>query len=308
MPAALDEARDAFWSRYNRSSEFPISAATAVLIHSLVAGLVVLTLGWFMQRTSKPAVAMQLVFDYGSEIDGASEPVTGAEASELPPAESLRASELILPLPAELPQPIEPKPEPNLAEAPQPVPTPKADFRPVDDALRGKLSGSKKGDGGEKGTGPGGTGADASRARMQRWVLRFRTADGEDYLNQLAAMKAELLVPLPPDEKTLIHIPDLKNPAKRGPAAAEDLKRLAGFVRFSDLREESVRGVCEALKLDAKAKSFHAFFPKQIEEQLAKKEIGFHNRRPEGILQTVFEIRIVNGDAAILVVDQVVKP
>ena len=50
----------------------------------------------------------------------------------------------------------------------------------------------------------------------------------------------------------------------------------------SDTRPDSVRGVCEVLGVkEPNVKSFWAFFPKGLEDELDRKEKGYRNRRPE---------------------------
>ena len=131
--------------------------------------------------------------------------------------------------------------------------------------------------------------------------------DGQDYLDQLAAMGAVILIPLPPENKECLYFPNLKKPGERRLATEGDLKKLAGQVRFSDARPESVRAVCEALGVKEKARTFWAFFPKDLEDELARKEIGYRNRRPEDVAETVFRITLRDGKAEITVVDQSAK-
>lgn len=143
--------------------------------------------------------------------------------------------------------------------------------------------------------------------RSLRWVLRFRVTDGRDYVAQLRLVGAEILVPLPPDNKEAHVFPDLNDLKKGRTATADDLKRLAGKVKFSDTRREQVAEVVAALGLDAKPKEFWAFFPKELEDELARKEKAYRNRKPEDIEETIFRVTVRAGKLEIVVDDQRVK-
>jgi hypothetical protein len=320
MTATENEPREEFWTRYNRRFEFPLSAAMAVLLHTIAGGLVILTLAHLMSGSSKDSgVEVQLVPDLGFDDDGEGSTGSGGEEPKFEKdGNPLRAPVATQPNPVDLPTVKEPRPVINNPAGPEPIPQLGADYRELDETLRKKLfdnQGDKTGEGpqtgrgigGEKGAGPGGSGKDTSRERSLRWVLRFTTTDGRDYLNQLAAMGAEVVVPLSADNKQAIIFTDLKDPSKRRPATDEDLKRLAGMVRFYDSREDSVKGVVVELKPGGKPTSFFAFFPKLIEEELSRKELGYRNRRPEDIEETIFRIRVRDGKGQIEVVDQRIK-
>ena len=327
MSAILEDVseppQEEFWDRYNKRFEFPISTTIAVLVHVAVAALVIVTLVHFMNRSSKNGgMAVQLVPDLGMDDDGLGR--DGSGGVDDPKIESdsdpWRASLALLPSPTDLPKvqedirklfddesgtlPVSP------ANAPQ--------YKELDKLLREKLMqppGAKKGEGndagrgnsGQKGTGPGGDSKEDSRKRSLRWVLRFNTSSGRDYLDQLAAMNATVLIPVPPANKDAILFPDLKDRTIRRMATDDDLKRLAGQVRFSDGRVDSVKGVCEALGVADRPTAFWAFFPKPIEAELLRKEIGHLNRRPEEIEETVFRIRVANGKVEIAVAGQTAK-
>jgi hypothetical protein len=190
-----------------------------------------------------------------------------------------------------------------------------AAFNSVDEELRKKLLGSARGSGnekgrgddGSKGTGPGGSGSDSTRARTMRWVLRFRTASGEDYVQQLSAMGGTIIVPVPPENKEFLYYPDPKNPSSGRIATAADTRTVASQVKFGDSRPDSVAGVAGALRLNFKPKSFWAIFPKNVEEELERKERGYRNRRPEDIEETIFRITVRGGNVDVVVDDQKVK-
>lgn len=148
--------------------------------------------------------------------------------------------------------------------------------------------------------------AKLAKERSARWVLRFKVADGKEYVEQLKAMGAEILIPLPPDNKKSVLFRDLGKPEPKD-ATDADLKRLAGKVQFSDKRKEPVAGVMEVLKVDGKPPAFWAFFPKELADDLATKESSYRNRREENIEETVFRVTVREGKVEIVVADQKAK-
>lgn len=183
-----------------------------------------------------------------------------------------------------------------------------------EDIQKKLLGGGKPGTGGGPGSGDGpnkdgngGKGANSSRQRSLRWVLQFRTYSGRDYLDQLAALNAEVAIPLPPENKELILYRNLKNPGKGERMSQDQLVRLSGQIQFSDIRRESVRSVAEALGLDFTPNSFWAFLPRGIEDELSRLEKGYNNRQPEDIAETKFQVQIVGGRYKFLVSEQTLK-
>ena len=147
----------------------------------------------------------------------------------------------------------------------------------------------------------------SAAARSARWVLRIQSSDGKDYIKQLAALDAVLLVPVPPDNKTVWYIPDLQKPTEKRLGTDDDLKKLGGLVKFSDTRAESVKGVREVLGVKDEAKSFWVFLPHKVEDDLARKETGYRNRQVEDIQETAFRVITRNGKPEIVVDDQTVQ-
>ncbi len=299
-----------FWERYNKRLEFPLSTAVTVLIHALVAGLLVLVLSYLMNGSKVvSAVPVSLVEVVGQDDDGDGSAGSGRVDNpiEKAPTDPWQASRDLLPNPADLPK-VEAEIRKLLEDPERAVaisPANGAQYDQLDETLRKKFLQEPGGNKGA-GNGPGGIANDA-RSRSLRWVLRFTTTDGQDYLDQLAAMGAVILIPLPPENKECSYFPNLKKPGERRLATEGDLKKLAGQVRFSDARPESVRAVCEALSVKEKARTFWAFFPKGLEDELARKEMGYRNRRPEDVAETVFRVTLRDGKAEIAVVDQAAK-
>ena len=53
--------------------------------------------------------------------------------------------------------------------------------------------------------------------------------------------------------------------------------------------------------------AFWAFFPKELEEKLARMETGYRNRRSEDIEETIFRVTIRGGSYELVVDDQRIK-
>ncbi|HEY1187185.1 MAG TPA: hypothetical protein VGE74_05975 [Gemmata sp.] len=311
-----------FWDRYNRRLEFPLAAVAAVLLHVLV--LVVLVFGLFSLLKDKetPNPKLELVAVGG--LDDAGEGSAGSggkpEPDLIKDVSQERSTRDILPTPQALADAKEVVKKIVLEDPSGQLPISAANaaaYQQLDESLRKKLLGigSQKGSGpgagngdtGQQGNGPGGTGADSTRARGLRWVLRFKVANGRDYLDQLRSMGAEILVPIPPDEKECLVFPDLKQLDTKRNATDADFRRLAGKIKFSDTRRDAVHGVAGALGLDITPKTFWAFFPKELEDHLARLETGYRNRRAEDIEETIFRVTVRGGSYEFVVDEQVAK-
>lgn len=309
-----------FWEKYSRHLEFPLSSVGSILVHVMVAATIIFMFHLANTGTDRGAVPMKLVEPGGFDDEG--EGSQGSGGTEQPIAEGNhnpfeKKSNEVMPL-DKLPDAIANIKDlmKELDEGDAPVSaSAAAAFSSVDEELRKKLLGSKRGSGNEagrgddgtKGKGPGGTGADSTRARTMRWTLRFRTASGEDYIQQLASMKATLVIPVPPENKEMMYYSDLSNPTSGRIATAADTRVIASQVKFSDDRRSSVEGVSRVLKLSYTPRVFWAVFPKNIEEELERKEKGHRNRRPEDIEETIFRITVRGGNVDIVVDEQKIK-
>ena len=167
-----------------------------------------------------------------------------------------------------------------------------------------------KGKGGTGGdpdkTGPG-TGSDSTRARTMRWVIVFHTAGGRDYLDQLQALGAKVVVPLADGKTTYLYRTLTADPPTYTVMTEADWPELSGLVQFSDIAAESNQQVGDALGLGKLPKGFWAFFPKELEKELARKEVGHQQRRAEDIEETKFECVKKGGKYELVVVGQKVK-
>jgi len=314
-----------FWERYNRRLEFPLSTVAAVLLHVLIAVVIIRVL--LVLAASAPdrsSVDIKMVPEMGGlDDDGGGMAGSGGAPDPLAKGENdpWKANAAVLPDASTLPKVQEDLRKAINLDEPgvdaQVSAANAAQYEAVDVELKKKLLGIgvKKGSGaeggkgfdGSKGTGPGGAGANSSRARSLRWVMRFSTADGQDYVAQLAAMGAVILVPLPPENKDCLYFADLKNRDNRKMATAADINALAGQIKFSDTRAESVRGVCDALGVREAARSFWAFFPRGLEDELSRKETNYRNRKAEDIEETVYRVIARGGTYEIIVDDQTPK-
>ncbi len=284
-----------FWERYNKRLEFPLSAVGTVFLHVVVGAVLIFVLVGLMnsgEDRSGPAIKLGSVS--GTDDTGDGSEGTGIEDTNLARPEKdpfIDAVPNELPNPKSDPSPLLTDPGKNLADPNKIAPT-----------------GGSKGVG-TAGTGPGGVGADSTRARGYRWVLRFKVTSGKDYLEQLKALRAEIVIPVPPDDKKRIVIQDLNNPAGQKVADSADERRLNGKIMFSDTRRQMVREVIETLgvNLPGQPKAFYAHFPKDLEDELARKEVGYRNRRPEAIEETIFRVTIRGGSYEVVVEEQTPK-
>lgn len=306
-----------FWERYNRRLEFPLATVAAVLLHVAVAAFVIfLFVKILSQGPDKSDVPVKLIQMTGDDDVGEGMEGSGGGEKLKEGENQFKAQQDVLPTPEQLAQAEVAIKNIMLDDAGKlPVAAAnKAAFVNADQELLKKIMGSRSGAGpgdgrgttGETGKGPGGTGSDSTRARSLRWVMRFQTNDGGDYVAQLAAMGASILVPLPPENKQCLFFHDLRNPSPRM-ATEDDLKSLAGQIKFSDTRPGSVAGVLGALRVTQPAQSFWAFFPRGLEDDLSRKELAYRNRRSEDIEETIFRVIVRGGSYEVVVVSQTPK-
>jgi hypothetical protein len=290
------------WERYNKRLEFPIATVGTVFLHFVVGAIIVFgILGMMASAEDRSGPELKLMTVGGLDDTGEGSVGSGGNNdSDL--TQKTDPAQTDIPPPPPL---LDPKINPldlEAAKLTDPKTMPKVSG-PVG-------AGDQKGKGydGSAGTGPGGVGSDSTRARGLRWVLRFRVASGRDYLDQLKAMKAELLIPVPPDDKKFILISDLSNPTQKI-ADEADMRKLAKKIQFSDARRDQVKDVAAALNIPGNPppKVFWAFFPKELEEELARKETNYRNRRSEDIEETIFRIVVRGGNYDLIVDDQKVK-
>jgi hypothetical protein len=301
MPESAEPpGEEQFWKKYNARFECPIGSAVSVLAHVLIAAVLVFGfLGLMAGNRDRSPVSIIPIEDGDTGNgrpgeDGQFQQLGGTNAkssAETPPD--------LKPVKDELERQFR---EDLGADASIPDDLAKA-YKDLDDDLRKKLLGGKGG----AGPGPGGTGADSTRARGLRWVLRFGTKSGRDYLNQLKALKAVVMVPVPPENKRMLIIRDPGNPRADEFATDADIAAQADKMQFQDARKDSNEALAEALRLPYTPAAFWAFFPKELEDEMARLEVAFGNKRAEDIRETIFQVIVTGGEARLKVVGQKLK-
>jgi hypothetical protein len=311
-----------FWNTYSPRHEMPISHVASALILLSFVGLLAL-FGMFALNSSNRKGA-ELGLYSGDDDSGVGTEGSGGVENPITIGDNTAMKEdlqkIVPNLDQTLPQVKEELKKIFDADNPNsstPISDDKlAPLLALDEKLRDKLlgTGQKKGSGGPNaqgdqgnGQGSGGTGADSTRARSLRWIMRFKTAGGQDYLNQLSYLGAEVVVPLPPDNKQHYLFKDLANPKPGTMTTEKDWDRLAGQIQFSDYTRKSVLEVSQALNLDFTPKLFLAFFPRELEDRMSRMERGHQNRRSEDIEETVFEVIVRGGKYEIVVASQKLK-
>lgn len=319
-PAPLPQLpEEEFWERYNKRLEFPLASVAAVLFHVLIGALLVYLITDLLKRgPDRSGVGVKILGVAGLDEFGDGSAGSGGQTDPLvermneDPAVAAVAS---LADPNKLPEIKEELQKTiRLIDPTGNLPITSANaaaYESLDRTVRDRLLGASRGSGPGKGkgsddttgAGPGGTGANSTLGRNMRWTLRFKVTSGRDYLEQLKAMGAKILIPVPGTEQSIL-IEDLGNPAQRRTVGTNDLGKYAGLLKFVDNRRDVVNAMLGTLGLnDVRATALCAVFTKEIEEDLARKEKNFRNRRPEDIEETVFRV-IVRGGEFETVVDE----
>ncbi|MCS7270410.1 MAG: hypothetical protein NZ703_04935 [Gemmataceae bacterium] len=309
-----------FWEKYNKRLEFPLSLVLAVLIHLAVMALLIYILVGLMNREDRSSVPVQPVYVSGlNEGGGSGSPGSGGIEDPFVRADAEPDKALVqsLPNPNQIPE-IREEIRQTIKYFDDQGRLPISDsnaaaYASLEESIRKKLLGARQGTGDGPGSGidgsgkgPGGSGADSTLGRNLRWVLRFRVSSGRDYLEQLKAMQAKILVPIPNTDKCVFY-PDLNDLSRHRMATDDDLRVLANQIKFCDTRREAVIQVATTLGLDFRPNTFWAFFPKNLEDELARLERNYRNRRPEDIEETVFRVTFRGGKPEVVVEEQRLK-
>lgn len=312
----------AFWRTYSPRFEMPISYVVAALAIALVLFFISLLMYFHFQNNEGYKPGPQLGLTDGSDATGAGE--SGAGGAEDPK----NIGDNTAPTRDDIKDVVQdidklPTFKEDLANSirledpnsPIALSDKKAaSYMALADSLRDKMLGLKKGDGtkgngGEGGnpTGKGdGTGSDSTRARTLRWVIAFKTLGGRDYLDQLKALGAKVIVPTSDGKGAFLFRSLDGNPPQGKLMNESDWNELSGLVQFSDYTALSRQQVGEALGMNM-PKGFWAFFPKELEKELARKEIGYQQRRTEDIEETKFECVNRGGKYELVVTRQTLK-
>lgn len=295
-----------FWERYNTRLEMPISTAFSVLI--FVLAVLFLVLAMREGRPDKAPVPLSFLggdddSGDGSPGDGGSDlavgkPLTAEEISKLTKDVPLKDVQDNIREKLDLGEGIEFTDSESIA------------LSQLTLDLQKKLLGAKSGSGNgttggdpSGGKGPGGFGASSTYARALRWVLKFDTTNGQDYVNQMSGIGGVVMVPVPPDGKSLLLFKDPKNPQPTT-ATDADIETYTKLIQFAEANPDSVKAVGVALKLSFVPRSFFAYFPRELEEKLSALEKNYQNKPAEQIRKTVFKVIMRGGKYDFVVTDQ----
>ncbi|VTS02263.1 hypothetical protein [Tuwongella immobilis] len=314
---------ESFWQQYNHNREFPIGVLLGCVVYALVALVIVLTMRYLMIGPStKPVPIKPVIYIAGDENEDGDGGRPGEEGG--PVGERVPMNQPQTLTPPTTPELMAPKEnQSNLSPTIDAQELSASDegmraaafdkMAALDETIRNKITGGAKKDTGGNGNGAsalpgvgdgeGGFGGTKTSRRIIRWKLVFNTRSGTDYLAQLAALEASIAVPEAPSWDRLRMYPN-PNDSKRYEAADPTT---FPEMHFIDDRRSSVSEVAEALNLNETPPYFLAFIPKKMEEELARLERGFRNRKEEEIASTTFQVLVVNGKPQIRVTDQQLK-
>jgi hypothetical protein len=139
--------------------------------------------------------------------------------------------------------------------------------------------------------------------RVLRWEFVFNAKDGTDYVKQLDCLGAILGVP--DTEGKLLIIRDLKQrPAQPKYENWKEYNR----IWWSDDSKDDANAIADELKLNLTPSVIFAFFPRELEDELVKKELeaakakGIQNGEA-GVKRTRFKILFKDGKHTIEVVE-----
>ena len=319
-PLAFGPPEATVWKKYSPNLEFPISLLVSTFfltsMFALLVALLFLSLGSGPEKKVPPIS----LAENGDDDSGDGSVGAGGNLEEKlinpivqPPSTSgdeTIKNDFTIPEVRDVQNAIALE-DPN-AESVAVAPENAKNLSRLEESLKTKLTGiggpkgnpgAGKGDG-QPGTGPGGTGASGTRARSLRWVMRFQTNGGRDYLDQLQALGAIVLVSVPPEKKQMYVFKDLRNPKPGIVATDAELGTYSQQIQFCDSKPKSGEEVGRALNLNFVPGEFWAIFPRGIEEELAKLEKSYRNRRPEDVEQTIFRVSVVGGQYKLVVSEQ----
>jgi hypothetical protein len=288
-----------FWKHYSPHHEFPLSSVTSVGLHVLVL-LLLMLLGWVayklgIEDTKPPDIVAVVVAGGGGSKAGVpdgkgdglgqqpAEAVGPPPDPTKPPAEGLKdlQSQVGGVDPLTLPRSND-----SRGRAVNIAPDVMDRLNAVSETARAKWYGSLgspsqggAGRGGGRGPGEGGSVGPGNgpgqpqsqrQKRLPRWSMTFSTRNGDDYARQLAGLKpgggAILAVPFGKDRYEVIR--DLSQRPARG--RVEDPAAIQRMFWIDD-KPESVAGLAHALQIEPPP-YFVAFFPRELEEELARLE------------------------------------
>jgi hypothetical protein len=313
-PAGLPDER--FWIKYSQHHELPLSVTSSVFIHALAFGLIGLILagilsGLFGGKHQAEVKPFQLAGGGGGDpngnSDGPSEAVVPSgnevkeKADKTEPLQPIETTKKPLDVPDAKNDPLVNPTETVSRLMQEPVLSPK-NLNQVGQAASKRLAaaiakghggpGHRGGQGGGVGTGigdktgPGVGNGTITNERQLRWTMIFRTTSGADYLKQLQDLGATLATPEGNDEYLVFR--DLHR--GRNVGKKEDLGSFSSLLRWIDDRPDSVQALAQSLGLRFKPAYIVAFFPKRLEDELAKLEKQRYSGPESDIEETIFRI------------------
>jgi hypothetical protein len=305
-----------FWRKYSPHYEFPISTVATVAVHvAAIAIIIYIVTTLLQQEETVPPVPIRSVTvenpgdGSGEAGGGGGSPEEATESRVRDPERQIPEEKLDKYAISASAWILDFKDDPEALKAI----AKSVNFEKLDDVnddakkVIGKSftkrgDGDGKGTGGAEGPGKGNSGPDptSSGGRSSRWIITFKTSNGQDYLRQLTAFEAKLLIPQPPDWKRNLQFDDLTTP-NAGKAQGDDLPPMY----FIDSEPRSASKVARTLGLNFDPPRFIAFFPKKVEEQLAAMERDYRGVREDQIQETTFRVLERDGKYEIKVADQV---
>ncbi len=305
-----------FWERYNSRLEMPISITMAILIPVLLAALVIFFS--YLLPSSKDNTPPAMTWLDGEDDTGVGSAGDGGVDQPLALGQPPQQSDF-----QRLPKEV------DIAQVKEEIGSIRVDestdadisdsmaaaIATLNKDLRDKIAGSRKGSGnaagsgGNEGTGTGigGTGSDSTRSRALRWVIKFDTRTGKDYLEQIAGLGGEVMLQVNNDNRRMYLFKDPRNAAGRVIASDAELQRLNTLLRFEDIRRTSVEAVSDALNLGYVPPMFLVYFPKKLEQKLDLLERQYQNKDPKQIRETVYKVVRRGGEYDLYVLNQILK-
>jgi hypothetical protein len=308
-----------FWQHYSPHHEFPLSSITSIALHVLAVVLLAVV-GWVLiklglgDENKPPDVHAVIVEDAGGGGSktgvpgnkGAGNPLPAEDvgpSTEETPKEDVQIKDVEVGKvdPLKLPEIKDDQGRQIIQRSNEAMKR----LGSIDAEARSKLFGSVadkgqggSGSGGGRGSGEGeghGAGKGPGKAlsqrqkRLLRWSMTFNTQNGEDYLNQLRGIKpgkgAILAIPAGGGRYEVIE--DLnQRPAKGEVKDIGTIKRIS----WVDDKPESVAGLARALGIQA-PQYFIAFFPQELENELARLERDYQGRNEDDIEETRFIVK-----------------
>lgn len=289
------------WRKYSAHYEFPISVLSSVSIHFFVFMMVVLfgALLLGLGHTDPPEVETVEFAGGGGPGDGASTPQEVQEVAMKEPELTFKLDDVNI---------DDSTKRENLAADLTSEDQFKGQFddptkRVGEQGKGGSGAGGGLGDGFGTGEGSGsGPGKQKRRAkRTDRWALAMRYSNGEELYQEWAKMKAIIVIPegqLEKGDYTKFRVyRDLSTKAPQGKVETRETLNTLNRVWFFDRNRDSVRELSKYLGYSAPPRFIALFIPRELEDELLRKELGYKNRKEEQLegWETIFEVSRV-GD------------